>query len=284
MPSILEAATPLLQRLVRPQDVGDASGSRDTVSCGCRNLCNSAAAAVRERLAALPVATYQAGATAMLQKSASGCRGGRAGEGFTEVQYVTHEQSGGLYEGLTFGMADIGNDFAPMLIMHVDAGDPITNLGGVHVGCFELFGTERVRSIRDLKGKRVGVGGLGLPPHVFLASMVAYVGLDPGPLAPPLCLAAGLLPRRFLRHKAPQPCLALLPRAPRPLDLLPHDLLPHRGHRRLPLPQPRGHIVDNELRRVPPVPRALPHRAALVNPRVEGRFRDPEVVRCLCAI
>ena len=102
------------------------------------------------------------------------------GEGFTEVQYVTHEQSGGLYEGLTSGMADIGNDFAPMLIMHLDAGDPITILGGVHVGCFELFGTERVRSIRDLKGKNVAVGGLGLPTHLFLASMVAYVGLDPG--------------------------------------------------------------------------------------------------------
>jgi NitT/TauT family transport system substrate-binding protein len=101
-------------------------------------------------------------------------------EGFTEVQYVTHEQSGGLYEGLTSGMADIGNDFAPMLIMHLDAGDPITILGGIHVGCFELFGTERVRSIRDLKGKRVAIGGLGQPPHVFLASMVAYVGLDPG--------------------------------------------------------------------------------------------------------
>ena len=102
------------------------------------------------------------------------------GEGFTEVQYVTHEQSGGLYEGLTSDMADIGNDFAPLLIMHADAGDPITILGGVHVGCFELFGTERVRSIRDLKGKSVGVGGLGFPTHVFLASMVAYVGLDPG--------------------------------------------------------------------------------------------------------
>lgn len=95
------------------------------------------------------------------------------GEGFTEVQYVTHEQSGGLYEGLTSGMADIGNDFAPMLIIHVDAGDPITILSGVHVGCFEFFGTERVRSIRDLKGKSVAIGGLGFPTHVFLASMMA---------------------------------------------------------------------------------------------------------------
>jgi len=101
-------------------------------------------------------------------------------EGFTEVEYVTYEESGGFYEALTSGTADIGNDFAPMLIMHVDAGDPITILGGVHVGCFELFGTERVRAIRDLKGKKVAVRGLGSPPHVFLASMLAYVGLDPG--------------------------------------------------------------------------------------------------------
>ena len=101
-------------------------------------------------------------------------------EGFTEVQYVTEEESGGLEEGLASGAADIGNNFAPMLIMHVDAGDPITILGGVHVGCFELFGTERVRALRDLKGKNVAVRGLGSPPHVFLASMVAYVGLDPG--------------------------------------------------------------------------------------------------------
>jgi NitT/TauT family transport system substrate-binding protein len=101
-------------------------------------------------------------------------------EGFTEIRYVTHEESGGLSEGLASGAADIGNDFAPMLIMRVDAGDPITILGGVHVGCFELFGTERVRTIRDLKGKNVAVRGLRTPPHVFLASMAAYVGLDPG--------------------------------------------------------------------------------------------------------
>ena len=52
-------------------------------------------------------------------------------------------------------------------------------LSGAHVGCFELFGTERVRAIRDLKGKTVSVPELGSPAHVFLASMAAYVGLAP---------------------------------------------------------------------------------------------------------
>ena len=47
------------------------------------------------------------------------------------------------------------------------------------MGCFELFATDRVHAIRDLKGKTVAVRHLGSPAHVFLASMAAYVGLDP---------------------------------------------------------------------------------------------------------
>ena len=63
--------------------------------------------------------------------------------------------------------------------MRVDTGAPIVMLAGGHVGCFELFGTDQVRSIRDLKGKSVAVSELGRTQHVFLASMLAYVGLDP---------------------------------------------------------------------------------------------------------
>jgi NitT/TauT family transport system substrate-binding protein len=47
------------------------------------------------------------------------------------------------------------------------------------VGCFELFGTSDVRAIRDLKGKRVAIQELESVQHVFLASMLAYVGVDP---------------------------------------------------------------------------------------------------------
>jgi NitT/TauT family transport system substrate-binding protein len=101
------------------------------------------------------------------------------GEGFTEISYARHEDTGGPHPALASGVADIVADFAAPLIRRIDAGDPITFLGGVHVGCFELFGTERVRAIRDLKGKTVAVRALESPPHVFLASMAAYVGLDP---------------------------------------------------------------------------------------------------------
>jgi NitT/TauT family transport system substrate-binding protein len=36
-----------------------------------------------------------------------------------------------------------------------------------------------VRTLSDLKGKTVGIRGLEGPEHVFLSSMLAYVGLDP---------------------------------------------------------------------------------------------------------
>lgn len=100
------------------------------------------------------------------------------GEGFTDVQFVPLGPKG-FYQALGSGEADIAGDFAPEIIKQLDKGLPIVVLGGIHVGCFELFGTERVRTIRDLKGKTVGVRGLDTPPHAFLASMAAYVGLDP---------------------------------------------------------------------------------------------------------
>ena len=39
--------------------------------------------------------------------------------------------------------------------------------------------TERIRTLRDLKGKTVSVTELGTGRHVFLAAAMAYVGLDP---------------------------------------------------------------------------------------------------------
>jgi NitT/TauT family transport system substrate-binding protein len=98
-------------------------------------------------------------------------------EGFTDVQYVKTDL--GPLKSLATGQTDIGITFSAPLIIQVDTGDPVTVLGGIHTGCFELYGTERVRSIRDLKGKTVGVVQLGSSQHLFLSIMAAHVGLDP---------------------------------------------------------------------------------------------------------
>jgi NitT/TauT family transport system substrate-binding protein len=100
------------------------------------------------------------------------------GEGFTEVHHVqTNVQL--WTQAVLSGEVDLVLNFVGPLLVRLDAGDPLVMLAGGHVGCFELFGTERVRAIRDLKGKTASVPELGSPQHVFLASIAAYVGLDP---------------------------------------------------------------------------------------------------------
>src|SRR5260370_27675356 len=100
-------------------------------------------------------------------------------EGFTDVRYVETTAGEASTEALAKGNIDLSLNFAAPLVTVIDTGAPITVLAGVHVGCFELFGNEGVRSITDLKGKSVGVQGLGSSPYVFLAAIAAPVGLDP---------------------------------------------------------------------------------------------------------
>lgn len=101
------------------------------------------------------------------------------GEGFTDIQYIKVPLGIGTGKALASGEVDLSMWFAASVIARIDAGDPIVFLAGVHIGCFELFGTTRVRSMRDLKGKTVAVGSRGGPQEIFLASMMAHVGLDP---------------------------------------------------------------------------------------------------------
>jgi NitT/TauT family transport system substrate-binding protein len=52
-------------------------------------------------------------------------------------------------------------------------------LAGLHAGCHEVLAHEPIRTIGDLKGKRVGVQSLGSGRHLQVALIAAHVGLDP---------------------------------------------------------------------------------------------------------
>ena len=99
-------------------------------------------------------------------------------EGFTDVRYMTLPLPADV-EALARGEVDFNIHFSPEFIIPLDVGKPITIIGGVHVGCYELFAKEGIRSIVDLKGKSVGVPAFRAGPYLFLASMAGYVGLDP---------------------------------------------------------------------------------------------------------
>jgi NitT/TauT family transport system substrate-binding protein len=99
-------------------------------------------------------------------------------EGFADIQYIIRSPAV-LSEAIGRGEVDFSLHYSAPSIVAIDAGEPITFVAGVHIGCLELFAHEGIRSIRDLKGKKVGLQAWGLAPHVFLTSMAAYVGLDP---------------------------------------------------------------------------------------------------------
>ena len=100
-------------------------------------------------------------------------------EGFTEVNYIPWRSPSEATEAVGTGAVDITMQYVGPSILQVDAGQPVVVLAGIQPGCFELFGTERIHSVRDLKGKTVAIGELAGSEYTFISSMMTHVGLDP---------------------------------------------------------------------------------------------------------
>jgi NitT/TauT family transport system substrate-binding protein len=100
-------------------------------------------------------------------------------EGFTDVRYPTKAPGPETVAALTSGEIDMTISPGTAHLVWVDQGAPIVALTGIHTGCWELFGTDQVNSIRDLKGKTVATAVLGGGTQIYLSTMLAYVGLDP---------------------------------------------------------------------------------------------------------
>jgi NitT/TauT family transport system substrate-binding protein len=91
-------------------------------------------------------------------------------EGFTDIEYV-------LSGGPEF--ADFDWMFAPQSVRLIAKGAPLTVLSGLHAGCLELIATDSVKSVKDLKGRRVGIDEVNSASHVLIMIMAANIGLDP---------------------------------------------------------------------------------------------------------
>ena len=98
------------------------------------------------------------------------------GEGFTDVQYVEMDLPR-IAPSVAEGSTDLSAETAPDLVMELDRGGPVVVVAGLHVGCYELVGSDRVRRIPDLMGKKVAVADRGR--RAFISSMAVQVGLDP---------------------------------------------------------------------------------------------------------
>jgi NitT/TauT family transport system substrate-binding protein len=100
-------------------------------------------------------------------------------EGFTDIRYV--DAGLGIPSGEVLARGDLDFDitFAGTVVHHLDLGRPVTAVGGLHVGCYELFAREPIRSVRDLKGRRVGTQSINSSAYFYISIMAKHVGLDP---------------------------------------------------------------------------------------------------------
>ena len=100
-------------------------------------------------------------------------------EGFSDVTYVQREKEVGADTLLTAGEADIAVGTATTMLPSIDAGQPLVLVAGAHVGCFKLFAPRRIRAIRELKGKVVGLPWRGGYHQITLSLILANIGINP---------------------------------------------------------------------------------------------------------
>jgi len=100
-------------------------------------------------------------------------------EGFAKVVYIESDAGLEQTKAVANGDLDFTLHFSGPLLLEIDRGLRVTVVAGIHVGCFELFAREGIRSVADLRGRTVGQQGVGSSPHVFISAMASLVGLDP---------------------------------------------------------------------------------------------------------
>jgi NitT/TauT family transport system substrate-binding protein len=100
-------------------------------------------------------------------------------EGFTDISYVQAQEGAETAQMIARGEIEFSLYFAASLVVRLTEGLPVKVLAGVHTGCFELFAHQPIRTVSDLKSKKVGVNVLGGAKYRYIAIMAAYVGLDP---------------------------------------------------------------------------------------------------------
>jgi NitT/TauT family transport system substrate-binding protein len=100
-------------------------------------------------------------------------------EGFKDIQYPRAANT--TTEWLTSNLADFSTGYGNLIAANVDAGLPIVTLAGMHPGCFEVFATPGIATIRDLRGKTIAVNATNASDQFygFFSILLAYVGVDP---------------------------------------------------------------------------------------------------------
>jgi NitT/TauT family transport system substrate-binding protein len=84
-------------------------------------------------------------------------------------------------DALALGRYDITHHLVMMFLKPVEQGLDVKFTGGVHRGCLRVQAgiKTNITRIEDLRGKRIGVPGMGTPPFIFANRVLGARGIDP---------------------------------------------------------------------------------------------------------
>lgn len=83
---------------------------------------------------------------------------------------------------LALGGFDITHHLIMYFLKPIEQGLDVRFTGGIHQGCLRVQAAVngKIRTIKDLRGKRIGVPGMGTPPFIFANRVLGANGIDPG--------------------------------------------------------------------------------------------------------
>src|SRR2546422_4823059 len=85
-------------------------------------------------------------------------------------------------DALALGSFDITHHLVMLFLKPIEQGLDVRFLAGIHRGCLRVQAGVKtnIHTIEDLKGKRIGVPGMGTPPFVFANRVFGTHGVDAG--------------------------------------------------------------------------------------------------------
>ena len=100
-------------------------------------------------------------------------------EGFTDVRYVDANFIDRKW--LLEREADVALAHPEFITASLDAGVPLVMLAGLHSGCLQVWAAPGIRTISELRGKRIAVRRIDTSDqyYVFFAALLGYIGVDP---------------------------------------------------------------------------------------------------------
>ncbi len=82
---------------------------------------------------------------------------------------------------LALGGFDITHHLVMYFLKPVEQGLDVKFTGGIHRGCLRVQALAKspIQTVKELKGKKIGVPGMGTPPFIFANRVLGANGLDP---------------------------------------------------------------------------------------------------------